>query len=71
MDSKNAIKNVANVPNNFDKSGGSLTGEIQMNNKAIRLTTNNNGYARLGIDTSTNDVFISNYENNWLRLKSD
>lgn len=71
MDSKNAIKNVANVPNKFDKSGGSLTGEIQMNNKAIRLTTNNNGYARLGIDTSTNDVFISNYENNWLRLKSD
>ena len=71
MNAKNAIKNVANVPNKFDKSGGDLSGAIQMNGHYIRLTKNNNNYARLGYEESTNDVFISNYENNWFRLKPD
>ena len=71
MNSKEAIKNVADVPSKFDKAGGTLSGEVQMNGKAIRLTTNNSGNARLGYDSSTNDVFISNYDNNWLRLKQD
>lgn len=71
MNSKEAIKNVADVPRKFDKTGGTLSGEVQMNGKAIRLTTNNNGYARLGYESSTNDVFISNYANNLFRLKSD
>ena len=46
-------------------------GEIQMNNKAVRLTTENNSYARVGYEASTGDVYISNANNNWLRIKSD
>lgn len=52
-------------------SGGTLTGEIQMNNKAVRLTTENSSYARVGYEASSGDVYISNANNNWLRIKSD
>ena len=32
MNSKSAIQNVANIPNKFDKSGGTVTGETIFNN---------------------------------------
>ena len=52
-------------------SGGTMTGEIQMNGKAIKLTTADSSYPRIGYDTSTQDVFISNANNNWFRIKAD
>ena len=54
--------------------GGGMTyfgSDIQMNNRAIKLTTENSSYPRLGYETSSTDVYISNSSNNWLRLKSD
>lgn len=52
-------------------TGGTMSGEIQMNGRQIKLTSENSAYARIGIDSNTNDVYISNYNNNWLRLKPD
>lgn len=52
-------------------TGGTMTGDIQMNDRQIKLTTVNSGYARIGYEPSTKDVYISNYNNNWLRIKSD
>ena len=49
----------------------SFSSDMQMNNRAIKLTTENSGYPRLGYETSTEDTYISGAGNNWLRLKKD
>ena len=59
----NAVLNV--------KGNTNLGGSIQMNGKEIKLTTANEAKARIGIESSTNDVYISNYNNNWFRIKPD
>ena len=46
-------------------------GRFKLNNNALELSPNNSGYARIGIDGDSQDVFISNINNNWLRLKGD
>lgn len=53
MNSKSAIQNVANVPNKFDKSGGTITGSI-IPNKHISY---NLGQA----STAFNNVYCSNF----------
>ena len=53
------------------KGNTNLGGSIQMNGKEIKLTTANEAKARIGIESSTNDVYISNYNNNWFRIKPD
>lgn len=40
-------------------------------NKNIYFNTDPNGYARTGYDASTGDVFISNTNNNFFRIKPD
>ena len=46
-------------------------GRFKLNNNALELSPNNSGYARIGIDGDSQDVFISNINNNWFRLKGD
>lgn len=45
--------------------------ELQMNSNKLKLTTQYNENPGIGYDNSSTDVFISNINNNWLRLKSD
>ena len=59
----NAVLNV--------KGKSNFSGDIQMNGNPVKLTTANNSNARIGIESSTNDVYISNYNNNWFRIKPD
>ena len=59
----NAVLNV--------KGKSNFSGDIQTNGKPVRLTTANEANARIGIDSKTNDVFISNYNNNWFRIRPD
>lgn len=40
-------------------------------NKPIYFNTDENAKARIGHDTSTGDVYISNTNNNWFRIKPD
>lgn len=37
----------------------------------VMLKKDANGYAEFGLDSSTNDVYLSNVNNNWFRLKPD
>ena len=53
------------------KGKSNFAGAIQTNGNPVRLTTANDANARIGIDSNTNDVFISNYNNNWFRIKPD
>ena len=46
-------------------------GRFKLNNNSLELSPNNSGYARMGIDGDSQDVFISNINNNWFRLKGD
>ena len=46
-------------------------GRLKLYNNTLELSPNNNGYARIGIDGDSQDVFISNINNNWFRLKGD
>ena len=46
-------------------------GRFKLNNNALELSPNNSGYARIGLDGDSQDVFISNINNNWFRLKGD
>lgn len=52
-------------------SGGTMTGEINLNNNALKLTTADSGYPRLGYEVATKDVYVSNAGNNWFRLRND
>ena len=46
-------------------------GRFKLNNNSLELSPNNSGYARIGLDGDSQDVFISNINNNWFRLKGD
>ena len=46
-------------------------GRFKLHNNSLELSPNNGGNARIGIDGDTQDVFISNINNNWFRLKGD
>ena len=46
-------------------------GRFKLNNNSLELSPNNSGYARIGLDEDTQDVYISNINNNWFRLKGD
>ena len=46
-------------------------GRFKLHNNSLELSPNNNGYARMGIDGDTQDIYISNINNNWFRLKGD
>ena len=47
MNTKNAIKNVADVPNKFDKSGGNVTGNITLPNDTAITWNRNTDYAKI------------------------
>ena len=54
-------------------SGGTLTGNLTLTaGKKIQLS-NASGHtsAGIGVDSSTGDIYISNINNNWLRIKGD
>lgn len=53
------------------KGKSNFAGYIQTNGNPVKLTTANEANARIGIDSKTNDVFISNYNNNWFRIRPD
>ena len=46
-------------------------GRFKLNNNSLELSPNNSGYARIGLDGDSQDVYISNINNNWFRLKGD
>lgn len=54
-------------------SGGTLTGNLTMTDgKKIQLSTNtNHTKAAIGVESSTGDVYISNINSNWFRIKPD
>ena len=57
----------------FPKAGGTLTGNLILTGgKKIQLS-NASGHtsAGIGVDSSTGDIYISNINNNWLRIKGD
>lgn len=45
--------------------------EVQLNNNKLKLTNLYEGNPGIGYETGTSDVFISNINNNWLRLKGN
>ena len=47
MNTKNAIENVADVPNKFDKSGGNVTGNITLPNDTAITWNRNTDYAKI------------------------
>lgn len=54
-------------------SGGTLTGNLTLTaGKKIQLS-NASGHtsASIGVDSSTGDIYISNINNNWFRIKGD
>ena len=51
-------------------SGGTLSGILNLNGNNLRLTSEDT-YSRLGYEPSTKDVFISNSNNNFFRLRPD
>lgn len=52
-------------------SGGTMTGEINLGGKTLRLSSDYSGYARIGVEASSGDVYIGNINNNWFRIKPD
>ena len=59
-------------------TGGTITGNLKLqqalqmsHGSVIGLTDEKNGEARLGVSRENNDVFLANYQNKWLSLKSD
>ena len=52
-------------------SGGTMQGEIQMASNAIKLTDTSVGNAAIGHENSSGDIYISNINNDYLRLKSN
>ena len=69
-----SVKLYANLQNGWDnRKTVELTtnGRFKLNNNSLELSPNNSGYARIGLDEDTQDVYISNINNNWFRLKGD
>ena len=54
-------------------SGGTLTGDVILtDDKKIQLSTNSDyTKAAIGVDSNTGDVYISNINSNWFRIKPD
>ena len=46
-------------------------GRFKLNNNSLEISPNNSGNARIGLEVNTQDVYISNINDNWLRLKPD
>ena len=68
------VKLYANLQNGWDnRKTVEFTpgGRFKLNNNSLELSPNNSGYARMGLDGDTQDVYISNINNNWFRLKGD
>ena len=69
-----SVKLYANLQNGWDnRKTVELTtnGRFKLNNNSLELSPNNSGYARIGLDGDSQDVYISNINNNWFRLKGD
>ena len=70
----NGVKLYANLQNGWESKKTvelSSNGRFKLNNNSLEFSPDNSGYARMGIDGNTQDIFISNINNNWFRLKSD
>ena len=70
----NGVKLYANLQNGWDsKKTVELTagGRFKLHNNSLEFSPDNNGYARMGLDGETQDIYISNINNNWFRLKGD
>lgn len=52
-------------------SGGKMQGAINMASNAIKITDSSVGNAAIGHENSSGDIYISNINNDYLRLKSN
>ena len=69
-----SVKLYTNLQNGWDnRKTVELTagGRFKLHNNSLEFSPNNSGYARMGFDENTQDVYISNINNNWFRLKGD